>query len=566
MKSKLKFKEIKDIKTNKVLFIVPPYITFNSFMNPSFNNRVVVKKDNNYGSVVTDMPIGLLSLSAYLKKHIDLEIKLLDFNITLNKLEEFKFPSFKKFFGDTFSKLDYSPEIIGISTLFTPAYQSMLDIAKSCKEIFPNSLVIAGGSLPTNIPKKIFKDSSSLDALCYGEGEKPLLGLMKADNKSQYLKENSSWITRKKIKDKQSFEYDFIENLDEIPFYDYDILNISEYELSPTIKNITSFNNPKDIFYVSTSRGCPYHCCFCSSHTIHGRKMRYHSINRVKEDFKKLKERYGAKLIVFQDDNFMVDKQRAFDIINTLKELKLNVFFQSGLPLYALDKKMLKTLKGAGVNQIVLPVESGSKKVLKKIMHKPINLSIIKNVVSNCRQLKIDTDANILIGLPGETKKDIEDTRKFLKNLDATWFRTYVATPLVGSEMFDICIKRNYLQGDYLNCDFKKGIIKTEDFTPEYIQEKAYSLNLELNFVGNSDFRLRNYKKALEGFENTIRVKSDHAFAYYFASKCCKVMGLDKKYLSYKSKYNEIIKESKFWRNYVNQFGLTTLNNLESIK
>ena len=372
------------------------------------------------------------------------------------------------------------------------------------------------------------------------------------------MRTHLSWITKGQIENKQSFQHDFIENLDEIPFYDYGILNTDEYGLNPTISSYASFDK-KYIFHIATSRGCPHHCCFCSSHTIHGRKMRYHSVSRVREDLTCLRDQYGAKMIGFQDDHFMADKQRAFEIINIAKELEMPVFFQSGLALYALDRKMLETIKSAGLNQLVLAVESGSNRVIKEIMHKPINLSIIKRVISDCRQLGIDTDANILIGLPGETKQDIEDTRAFLKTLDATWFRIYVATPLVGSEMFDICIKNNYLCGSYIGCDFKRAVIETEDFTSEYIQKKAYSLNLELNFVRNSDFRLGNYKKALEGFENTITVKDDHAFAYYFAAKCYKMMAFVERYQAYKVKYQEIIDESAFWRGYANQFDLVTL-------
>lgn len=171
----------------------------------------------------------------------------------------------------------------------------------------------------------------------------------------------------------------------------------------------------------------------------------------------------------------------------------------------------------------------------------------------------METDANILIGLPGETKQDIEDTRAFLKTLDANWYRIYIATPLVGSEMFDICVKNNYLSGSYIGCDFKRAAIETEDFTAEYIKERVYELNLELNFVENSDFRLGNYETALRGFENTIRVKSDHAFAYYYAAKCCDLLSLKEKATDHKAKYREIIKESEFWRDYVDRFKLAPL-------
>ena len=546
---------------DKMLLIVPPYVSFDSFVNPLFNERTVVKKSGNYGSVVTDMPIGLISLSTYLKKHTAIEIKLIDFNIVLNKMESFEYSSFSALFDDFLSAeewINYTPGIIGISTLFTPSYYNMIDIAHVARNIFPNALIIAGGGVPTNMYNKIFRDSTCFDALCYGEGEKPLLGLVEAIDKNEYLRTHLSWITKGQIENKQSFQHDFIENLDEIPFYDYGILNTDEYGLNPTISSYASFDK-KYIFHIATSRGCPHHCCFCSSHTIHGRKMRYHSVSRVREDLTCLRDQYGAKMIGFQDDHFMADKQRAFEIINIAKELEMPVFFQSGLALYALDRKMLETIKSAGLNQLVLAVESGSNRVIKEIMHKPINLSIIKRVISDCRQLGIDTDANILIGLPGETKQDIEDTRAFLKTLDATWFRIYVATPLVGSEMFDICIKNNYLCGSYIGCDFKRAVIETEDFTSEYIQKKAYSLNLELNFVRNSDFRLGNYKKALEGFENTITVKDDHAFAYYFAAKCYKMMAFVERYQAYKVKYQEIIDESAFWRGYANQFDLVTL-------
>ena len=543
------------------MLIVPPYVSFDSFVNPLFNERTVVKKSGNYGSVVTDMPIGLISLSTYLKKHTAIEIKLIDFNIVLNKMESFEYSSFSALFDDFLSAeewINYTPGIIGISTLFTPSYYNMIDIAHVARNIFPNALIIAGGGVPTNMYNEIFRDSTCFDALCYGEGEKPLLGLVEAIDKNEYLRTHLSWITKGQIENKQSFQHDFIENLDEIPFYDYAILNTDEYGLNPTISSYASFDK-KYIFHIATSRGCPHHCCFCSSHTIHGRKMRYHSVSRVREDLTCLRDQYGAKMIGFQDDHFMADKQRAFEIINIAKELEMPVFFQSGLALYALDRKMLETIKSAGLNQLVLAVESGSNRVIKEIMHKPINLSIIKRVISDCRQLGIDTDANILIGLPGETKQDIEDTRAFLKTLDATWFRIYVATPLVGSEMFDICIKNNYLCGSYIGCDFKRAVIETEDFTSEYIQKKAYSLNLELNFVRNSDFRLGNYKKALEGFENTITVKDDHAFAYYFAAKCYKMMAFVERYQAYKVKYQEIIDESAFWRGYANQFDLVTL-------
>jgi len=547
---------------DKILFIIPPYTSFDSFINPNFNEGVVVKKSRKHRKIIADIPLGVLTMDAYLKKHTDVETKLIDFNIVLNKMESFGYDSFSDLFHGFLSakkQIGYMPDIIGISALFTTSYHNMLDAAGIARNIFPNALIIAGGGIPTNIYERIFKTSTCFDALCYGEGEKPLLGLVKAIDKKEFLRTHPSWITREKVECKQSYRHDFIEDLDEIPFLDYGILDINDYtQTSLKMTFPLEEENIKGI-ELMTSRGCSHKCCFCSSHSVHGRKMRYYSLNRVKEDFKRLRDQCGIKEIIFNDDNLIADRQRVFEILNIVKNLKLVAFFASSFTIYALDRKMLEAIKGVGIKQIVLAVESGSDRVLREIMHKPLSRSIVKRVLADCHQLGMASELLILMGLPGETKQDMENARSFFKTLNVTWFRISTATALPGSEMFDICMEKNYFKGDYINCDYKKAIIETEDFTAEYIEKYIYFLNLELNFVENSDFRSGKNKRALKGFENTIKVKDDHAFAYYYAAKCYKMMGLNEKYLAYKTKYQEIIKESAFWMNYARQFNLNAL-------
>lgn len=544
--------------TEKILFIVPPYVAYDNFVHPAFNERIVVKKGGNFGSVVTDMPIGLLSLSAYIKKHANVEVKLIDFNVVLNQIEYFEYRSFTELFHAILSAqnvVEYHPDIVAISTLFTPAYYNLLDLGRVVRELFPTAFITAGGGVPTNMHKNIFADSECFDALCYGEGEKPLLGFVQADDKHEFLRTHPSWITREKSECGERFEYDFIEDLDEIPFYDYSLISPEAYGLSPTISSYASFGDRR-IFHIATSRGCPNRCCFCASHTVHGRKMRHHSVARVREDLTRLRTEYGATMIGFQDDHFMASKRRAMEIILIAKELQFKVFFQSGLALYALDRNMLEAIKSAGLTQLVLPVESGSNRVLKEIMHKPVNLSIVNRVITDCRDLGIDTDANILIGLPGETRQDIEDSREYLKTLDADWFRIYIATPLVGSEMLDTCIKRGYIKSSHIGSDFKHACITTEEFTPEWLSEKVYALNLELNFVCNSNMRLGNYEKALQGFENAIRVKQDHAIAYYYAALCHEKLGNSATADAYRESARSIAEKDPFWRGYADMFNI----------
>ena len=543
----------------KLLFIIPPNTTYESFVFPNIMDNITIHNFKNYVYPVTDMPLGIISLSSYLKKYINVEIKLIDFNVIINKLNTFNYESFKLLYIDYFLKElnNFIPDYIGISCLFSTMYFNMIDIANIIKEMFPKSILIAGGGVPTNAYKKIFKDTNVFDALCFGEGEKPLLNLLKSENKKEYFNLSSSWITKEKSS--IIFQYDYIIDLDEIPFYDYDLLDLKGYTLNPTPESYFKYKDKSHLFYYATSRGCPNNCCFCASSSVHGKKMRYHSTERVKKDLNILKTKYKAEIVSLQDDHLMFKKNRLEDILLYSKEIDLQLFFQTGVTLKSLDKKTLEFLKNCGFNDLVLPMESGSERVLKEIMYKPVNLSIARQVAQDCRKLDIFTTANIIIGLPGETKKDIEDTKTFLKSIDVNWFKFLIATPLVGSEFYKICIDNKYLDEDFIGGDFKNAIVDTNDFTKEELTKIIYDLNLEINFIENSDMRLGYYVKALDRFKEVIEVKNDHAFAYYFAAKCCCYLKLEEEFSYYKNNYQQIINESVFWKNYSLQFNLTEL-------
>ncbi len=543
-----------------ILFIIPPNLTFEDYIDPPSASRQVKKADGrSYGNLATDMPLGVLSISAYAKKHLPLHAELIDFNVELNRTEEFAFASYRDYFRYHLSQRQFghTPDVIGISSLFTPSFYSLLDIARCCRERFPDAVILGGGSVPSNMYAEILARCNAFDALCYGEGEKPLLDLFRATDKQRALREGPAWITHEKIEAGTTFGHDFIENLDEIPFYDYDICDLAQYGINPAMTAYAAVKEKSaNHFQVMTSRGCPFKCTFCASHKVHGREMRYFSLARVREDFTRLRDHYCADTLVFQDDHFMGDKQRALDIVNMVRELGLTAVFQNGLALYALDRAMLEALKGAGVNHLVLAVESGSERVLRHVMHKPLKLAIVQRVAQDCRELGIYASVNILIGMPGETKQDIENAREFLKTIDANWFIILCASPLVGSEMYTICEDKGYLKDNYLGADYRRAVVETEDFTAAFIQETLYDLNIELNFVRNADVRLGHDAIALQGFENAIRAKEDHAIAYHFAAGCLERQGDAGKARQYRERAQEIVRTDPFWRGYFEKFDL----------
>lgn len=541
----------------KILFIVPPNIGHQDFISPPANVKVQQHHGHSFGSVITDMPLGIISLAAYLKQHIQIETRAIDFNVSLNKLEHFDWPSFRAYFRDALAEeiTRSHPDVIGISALFSTAFHSLIDLGEVARELLPEVFLIAGGNVPTVSYRDIFQRTGVFDAVCHGEGELPLLELLSSDDMAAHAAGSDAWITHKKAFGQGEFAHRLLEDLDEVPF-DYSLIELDDYELNPTIRAYSSVKSKGRSFNIMTSRGCPFKCIFCASHRTHGRNMRYHSLERVKADILQMKEAYGVKVVTFEDDHFMGDKKRAFEIVKYVGELGLTAFFPNSLALYALSREMLEALKDAGVEQLILAVESGSDYVLKHVMKKPLKLDIVQRVAQDCREIGIYTDCNILLGLPGERKQDIEDTRNFLRTVHANWFRINVATPLQGSEMHDICEEKNYFKGVVIDSNYKKAIVGTEEFDPQYIQEATYDLNIELNFVHNADMRLGQYETALRGFENALTAKPDHALALYYASLCHHHLGHEVHAARLLEQAEAAYPTSPLWEKYVRRYNI----------
>ncbi|MBZ0105886.1 MAG: radical SAM protein [Sulfuricella denitrificans] len=545
--------------TERILFVVPPNITFDDFVTPPANVGTVrlSKSDKPFGSVITDIPLGIISLSAYLKAHLGIDAMAIDFNVQLLREAEFEFGDFRSYFLNHLQSAkfrEFSPTVVAISAQFSPSYHSVIDLAEVSRSLFPEAMILAGGNLVTAMYRELFLDTGSIDAICFGEGELPLVELLAASDRHEVMARHASWVTREKaLAPGNPFQHCFIENLDEIPFLDYDILDLDGYQLNPTLSRYSVGAEVDRAISIMTSRGCPFKCTFCASHQAHGRRMRYYSEARVEQDIDLLIERYGVRSFIIQDDHFMGGKERPYNIVSAIKARQGSIFFQNALAIYALDKRFLTLLKEAGIDELVLPIESGSARVLKDVMRKPLKLDIVQRVLADCREAGIFTDCNIIVGMPGETMDDIDESRAFLKSIYGDWFRVFIATPIPGSEMYDEAARNDYFVINPVKANYKRAVIETKDWTAEYIQHMTYAMNIELNFVHNSNMRLGHYRTALDCFDKVLKVKPDHAIACFYAGRCLAHLGETEKAQEYFSKAQAYGADS-FWKPYIEMF------------
>ncbi len=542
----------------KLLFIIPPY----------FNADDYVNQTTAYLPAFT-IPYGILSMQTYLNNHLGkkVEIDLLDLNLNLRDflskprnrqtyLDEFDGAIIKKI-------LDFKPDICGISALFNSSSKYIENIASLVKRSNNNILVIAGGGLPSAAYHKLLDDCPNLDAVCKGEGELPLRDLLQSTNPIETLNKHKSWINREGIAEGKIPDHTFINNLDEIPFLNYDLVNLDDYNNRGIDKRYTDENiKKKREMAIHTSRGCPFLCVFCSNPSLHGRDVRYMSVEKVISDVRRMKESYGMTVLMIEDDHFFNDPERAKNILNGLAELDIRIEFPNGLAVYAIDDEMAICLKNAGVSAIALAVESGSDYVLNKIIKKPLKIRMIKPAVEALRRNGVKAHVFIVAGLPGETDAHREETVQMLLDSGFDWAHIYLAIPIFGSRLYDICIENGYIENQNTTDHVAtKAVIKTPTVDPAKLEKYAYRTQLLVNFVQNHNMLIGRHEDAIPYFENVVGKYPNHGLGHYYLSQCYAASGQVKKSETHSAMATQIFMNDEWWSEIAREFGLVSKMN-----
>jgi radical SAM superfamily enzyme YgiQ (UPF0313 family) len=534
----------------KILFIIPPYFDIRSYVSKQLKAR----------APIFSLPSGILSIATYVRAYskYDVQVEILDLNREAYKLcaitEDIEAGVRgllkERMFG-------FNPDIVAISALFNTCYNYLAMISATAKGVKVGALVVMGGGVATNLYTEILSEFPHIDALCFGEGEISMKQLLDADNANEAFISSPAWITRESCKEGRRPQSVFIQDLDEIPPFDYTLMDLNEYKG----RKADQLSMPKDVRQLSifTSRGCPFDCVFCASGSVHGRKVRFMSVERVISEVKQMVNLYNMEVLAIEDDHFLADKERAKEILRRLSDLNLQIEFPNGTAIYAIDDEVGDLLNKAGVTTVSLAMESGSDYVLKKIINKPLRLDMVKNAVDILRKYGVCVHCGIVLGLPGELEIHREETMQMILKTGFDWVYFNLAVPVVGSRLYTICKENGYLINDnFGEHNTLKCNIRTPDIDPEYMEEKAYLMNLEANFVRNYNLTVGDYRKAASYFQNIVITYPDHAFAHYCLVKALE--GLEKNdetIRPHREKFRELIKNNSIWTRYANIFKLT---------
>jgi len=331
-----------------------------------------------------------------------------------------------------------TPDLIAV-TIMTVFYNNAKKLINALSQL--NIPIVIGGAHVSALPVKTLKDLKG-DYAIYGEGEKTLYKLVEhLKNKKNDIRKIEGMVYKDNrgnvIKNPPM---SLIENLDELPLPAWDLMDPRTYPFAPH----GSIAKEYPVAPILTSRGCPFSCDFCSVNVIWRNKYRMRSIENVVDEIEFLVKKYGVKEIHFEDDNLTLTKGRVVKLCKEITRRKLRFIWScpNGVRIDSLDEETLRFMKRSGCYSLTFGIESGNQEILNNV-NKRLNLKVVKRVVDMTKKLGIETRAFFIIGLPGETRRTVEETIDFALSLNLDIAGFFLLALLPGSKIFNEWIKKN---------------------------------------------------------------------------------------------------------------------------
>ena len=382
----------------------------------------------------------------YIPYNLCLLASMIQYIVDIKIIDAYKDDLTQNEYEDTLK--GYQPDLVGITCLFDQYGESAHIAARIAKG--QGAKVVMGGVYATTNHEKVIQDEN-IDYVIVGEGEYIFKYLV--NHLAHGLKIPKSTLIA-----------DRIENLNSLPLPAYKYLDMDSYINSAERKSVDS---PRAFPYarIMTSRGCPIGCCFCQVETIAGSMFRPRSAENVLNEIKWLKDTYGIKSLIFDDDNLLHDKKRAKEIFQGMIDRGLAMPWLSiGLAVFKLDEELIRLMRQSGCEYVAVAIESGTERVLKQIIKKPVSFDYAKKMVRLLQEQGIYVAANFIIGFPTETWDEIRETIRFAEEIDVDYAKLFHLVPLPHTRAWDLCEKENAFNG---NTEFvwSKGNIETSEFT-----------------------------------------------------------------------------------------------------
>lgn len=393
------------------------------------------------------VPLGILYISAYLSQkgvtHRVMDSTFLSYETYCEHLLQLK-PSLIGIYTNLMTKLNVL-KIIGF-------VQSHPDL-RQCK------IILGGPEIRHNARQYL---AHGADMLVLGEGEETFYELGEQFLKQGHLSKTVDGTAF--ISDGELIfnpERKLIKDINTLPMPAREMINLKLY--GDAWKQFHGYS----MYSMSTMRGCPYTCKWCSR-AVYGGTYRRRSPKLVVDEMEYLRKNYQPDRIWFVDDVFTISHKWLKEFRDEVVNRQVLIPYEIITRADRMNEEVISWLKESGCFRIWIGAESGSQKIIDA-MDRRVEVKQVRDMIVRARKAGMEAGTFIMLGYPGETREDIKETIEHLKAANPSFYTITLAYPITGTPLYeetkhstvvpdewetitdrDLQLKRNYSNKFYL--------------------------------------------------------------------------------------------------------------------
>ncbi|MBM4387303.1 MAG: radical SAM protein, partial [Deltaproteobacteria bacterium] len=370
-------------------------------------------------------------------------------------------------------------------------------VAEISDEIHPDAVKLCADCYVCGItymaydPVKLLEEIPCLDAVVVGEADYKLIETLRSYEEGREPEGIAQVAWRSKYGKGVSNpgNHPPVNDLDSLPYPAFHLLDMERYfsVIADAVRLdlVHEYHSPERFIPLMTSRGCSFSCNFCTQQVL-AMPWRAHSVEYLKKMIRHFHSEYAVERFFFLDNNININPQRFVELIKFMAEEGMPWDAVNGYRADFLTDEAIELIKKAGNSKITVSAESGDPEVLQEIVGKRLDLKAIIKVAKKCKQADIPSQVHYIVGIPGETKKQINNTLEFAEMLYeyyGAWPLLQHAIPFRKTDLYKMCDAGGLfsdhpdsVEGFELE---KRCLIRTSEFTSEEVMRfKANFRNL----------------------------------------------------------------------------------------
>ena len=411
-----------------------------------------------------------------------------------------------------YEKIDYhQPDLIAFSSM-SHQYDMVRQLASWLKDEY-NIPVIYGGVHPS-INSEECINTTGIDMICIGEGEKVLVELLNRMDNGEDIKDIDSIWVKEDGKIYRNKVADLVEDIDEFPIPDREVFDY---------KNLWDYR--ERVLIVFATRGCPFNCSYCINHQYrrlypnYKKYVRFRRPEKIIEEIKLLRDRYPEmRYIIFLDDSFCVKKSWLKDFLPLYKS-------EIGMPFYAntsinlLDEEVISCCVDAGVKEFAVGIESGNNTIRREVLGRKMSNEKILEIFRIANRYNLRLSSYNMVGIPNETLENTLETVKINAKVDSSAQHVAILQPYKFTDLYDLCKREGYLKDEKISSFFKESVLELPTISKDEIKFaykyfmifiRLYELVYKMPFKKISNF----LERVLDWFYLNKRLKKFQMMIY----------------------------------------------------